>query len=325
MDSSNTPYLQSAAEVHKVSRIQRRDDVQTAEDFDSDDAEAGVLNCSHSNKRSSTLSRPPPQPDDALIAAVKSGTWAEIPGLLAKGADINYRPWLGTTALESAIDHSQTGVIRTLLRYGADLNAPIRQPPLTRAAMMSNEEVVRLLLDNGAKLDQCDRNGETALSYAIECNKLGVARLLLEYGAHVDAVNFSSPSPFICAVLTNQSAKVRTMLEDGADPNENLNSTISGESHSALYLAATIPESRTIFLMLLKYGADVNAVNQYHETALHTAAKTGSVSGVLTLLDHEADANTKSHRKGREGFQAIDYAELNNEFMIITALKAQKG
>jgi ankyrin repeat protein len=44
---------------------------------------------------------------------------------------------------------------------------------------------------------------------------------------------------------------------------------------------------------LLKAGADPNAVSQQGETALMTAARTGSVESVKALLDHGADVNAR--------------------------------
>jgi hypothetical protein len=59
--------------------------------------------------------------------------------------------------------------IRLLLAAGADINAADRlgRTPLLGAAFWGYDDVVRMLADNGARLDARDAQGRGALDYAL--------------------------------------------------------------------------------------------------------------------------------------------------------------
>jgi ankyrin repeat protein len=57
---------------------------------------------------------------------------------------------------------------------------------LSRAAGKGNEEVVKLLLEHGARPDIEDENGQTPLSRAVEQGSVHVVQLLLDKKAKTD-------------------------------------------------------------------------------------------------------------------------------------------
>ena len=98
------------------------------------------------------------------------------------------QPWeaaLGLAAAEAQVD-----TVLALLQAGADPNRPGRDglPPLHRAAKSGATGVALALLTQGADANLADRDkGNTALMLAANRGFADLVRLLLERGARVDS------------------------------------------------------------------------------------------------------------------------------------------
>ena len=104
------------------------------------------------------------------------------------GPEVNGTPALVTAALVSNVD-----AVRELLDFGADVDAAssFGATAVIGAAQNGDREVVALLAERGANLDAIDANGATALCAAVLGGHEGRPRLesialLLELGADVD-------------------------------------------------------------------------------------------------------------------------------------------
>ena len=106
--------------------------------------------------------------------------------LLDRGADINVRAPNQWTPLHHAAVGRQAGVLGLLVKRKADLESPDdrgRTPLILAAREMAGPEVVRTLLDLGARIDVADRYGDSALSLAAWRGSAEVVSLLLARGA----------------------------------------------------------------------------------------------------------------------------------------------
>lgn len=204
-----------------------------------------------------------------LYLAIKSNDFALVRLLLTKGADPNLAaPGRGCGPLEFALDASLP-ILRSLLVAGANPNCGWAEPsgggdqslstPLMAAAALKGlrmggkrlawtdqptrkdtprpAEVIRLLLEFGAKPNTRDFFGRNALYYAIDADAVDVARALIDGGLDVNAkLTLSTPgepNPYMSGQtalahalmrydLTNEKAGIRMigmLLEKGADPN----------------------------------------------------------------------------------------------------------
>jgi ankyrin repeat protein len=102
------------------------------------------------------------------------------------------------------------------------------------------------LIQNGAKVDTRDRNGNTALMTAVQIGYDEGAMLLLGQGASVNLANSRGETPLIIAVHNRDVQLSRTLLELGADPRQT--DTVAGMS--ARDYAARDPRATPILRMI---------------------------------------------------------------------------
>ena len=118
----------------------------------------------------------------ALWSASSNGETQEVLQLLKDGVDIEERggPTL-STPLFIAVCQGQEGVVRVLLKHGADPSAQdcYGWTPLHRAANRGREGVVRALLEYGADMSAESDGGETASQHAADWGHNAVVELLL--------------------------------------------------------------------------------------------------------------------------------------------------
>ncbi|OKL55279.1 hypothetical protein UA08_09447 [Talaromyces atroroseus] len=100
------------------------------------------------------------QKHDNLIEGIEKGIYRDVRKQLDNGADANSR-------------------------YYKDL--PHRKPPLSYAAMHGYIDIMKLLIERGAKVDKTDLHGRTPLSWAAQHSQFGAAKLLVEHGANFNA------------------------------------------------------------------------------------------------------------------------------------------
>lgn len=92
-------------------------------------------------------------------------------------------------ALEEACSQKNVRMVSFLIHAGAKCDSPA---PLLRAASQTSVEVMSLLLDNGANVNQAGRYGETAIMNAIDMTSPADAvAFLIQKGADVNAVGES--------------------------------------------------------------------------------------------------------------------------------------
>ncbi|KAJ1475208.1 ankyrin repeat-containing domain protein, partial [Baffinella frigidus] len=124
----------------------------------------------------------------------------------------------GAPALWSAAQAGRTQEVLKMLAEGADFEergGPTLTTPLFIAAHKGHEGVVRVLLKHGANTSAKDRQGWTPLHRAANRGREGVVTLLLEYGADVAAECNSGETPLMCAACWGHETIVKMLLEKG--------------------------------------------------------------------------------------------------------------
>lgn len=136
-----------------------------------------------------------------LDLAAKHGYTEVVNALLDHGADVNEADTLGWTALHFASHDDQAGTADLLIAAGADINATdhMGQTPLHFSAIYSSSnDALRTLLRRGAKMNEADDDGNTALHLVcreVPDDAIETVGLLLRAGASEAAVNQAGDTP----------------------------------------------------------------------------------------------------------------------------------
>jgi len=127
--------------------------------------------------------------DSAFLLAGASGH-TEIVRLALPSADFKRTNRYGGTALIPACHHGHVETVRVLLRSSIDVDHVNRLgwTALLEAVILgdggtAHTEIVRLLIERGARLNLADRDGVTPLQHAERRGQTAVARLLRTAGA----------------------------------------------------------------------------------------------------------------------------------------------
>lgn len=161
---------------------------------------------------------------------------------------------------------------------------------LVDAVKSGDRARIRALLGTRADVNVPERDGTTALHWAVHHNDAALVDQLIGAGAHVHARNRYGATPLVLASENGHAPLVRRLLAAGADPN-----TASHDGETALMTAARTGDPATVEA-LLAVGADVNAREvRKAQTALMWAATEGNHQAAHLLLRAGADVRARSN------------------------------
>nr|XP_042905187.1 ankyrin repeat and KH domain-containing protein 1 isoform X1 [Parasteatoda tepidariorum] len=257
--------------------------------------------------------------ESLLSLACSSGYYELAQLLLAMKANVEDRGLKDMTPLMEAANAGHLDIVKLLIQHGADVNAqtsqekklksskvknqeinmkaqqemhgampPIVCPegntPLMFACAAGHEDIVRVLLDAGARVEDHNENGHTPLMEAASAGHVEVAKLLVERGASINThSNEFKESALTLACYKGHLEMVRFLLAAGADREHK-----TDEMHTAL-MEASMDGHVEVARLLLDSGAQVNMPADSFESPLTLAACGGHVELAMLLLDRGAN------------------------------------
>jgi ankyrin repeat protein len=140
-----------------------------------------------------------PELDRALVDAAFVCDFVKVRALLEHGASPDARDGDGRTPLFSAVLGGSVGLAGLLIEAGCDVNARDEAgfTPLHFAAQEQLPEMVRVLIGRGANVNAQDADGNPVLWRALFSARGGdeIVRLLLDAGARLDLANAVGETP----------------------------------------------------------------------------------------------------------------------------------
>ncbi|KAI9844034.1 MAG: hypothetical protein M1837_005969 [Sclerophora amabilis] len=256
----------------------------------------------------------------ALHAAVESQSLESCRALLGKGACVDTYSKIPPyeTALQWAVTSRNVEIVRELLRMGANVNlsSANSDPPLLKATTVQSLDIVDILLESGADVDQENRGSKksTALEMAIQLGADAITYRLLRSGANVN-VGF----PLSIAAKRNNLELVRILLGKGADvhiesppPSDRRFSIQSPLFHAIM---TGNKELIRLFSQLSTSSSDV-------EGALCLAVLNDNITAVRLLIKSGADPNTMLDSR-QSPLRSVAYPEIGEIISkILKTLKA---
>ena len=229
--------------------------------------------------------------------------------LLEYGADAKVENYDGKTMLhilsESRINNEGDllNLALLLLNHGADVNTRDKnnQTPLHLAVKRDRSKLAVILLEHGADASAKDDSGRTAFHILLseswnmdEGDILNLALMLMKQGAEVNTRDKDNETPLHLAARRGWFKLARILLEHGADTKvvENY------DGKTTLHILSEIRINNegdvlNFALMLLKYGAPMNARDKGNQTPLHLAVRRNRPKLAAFLLEHGADPNAE--------------------------------
>ncbi|CAM1510491.1 Fc.00g008260.m01.CDS01 [Cosmosporella sp. VM-42] len=182
--------------------------------------------------------------------------------------------------------------------------------PLLHAVLWQYTDIVKMLLKSGADANQRGtilKRGKTSIPLLLAAEKRNIEIIshLIEAGARVDDQDDEGFSAVHRAAVGKDPAVLRTLVQDH---HASINARLLNGSrpiHSAA--SKGLPEH---VIILLDAGASVEDKNDMGRTPLHWAAESGNWPIVEMLLDRGADVNVESSEE--EPNTPLDLAHVGN-------------
>jgi ankyrin repeat protein len=227
--------------------------------------------------------------------------------ILTQGAQPNITHYCNNSLLHSIIekseDHDRTCTFAQILcEHKADINAKndTKETPLILAIKKGNEQLVKLLLEQGANPNVEDQCGDHTIHIAMEWdteqeNPLykkrkilpNIVMLLLQYKADPNkAYRFKGARPLHAAVFHNAPTVVQALLSCGAHKN-----VYDERGFTPLSLAKKYQYTNIINMFSID-----EAIKSFHLIAIETSpsnTNTDKPFAETTIIDENKDKNKK--------------------------------
>jgi ankyrin repeat protein len=164
---------------------------------------------------------------------------------------------------------------------------------LTYAIIMNKLDIVKFLLDKGAKIDITDNENRSIAYYAIILQYNDIVDILLEYNKKTIGISLFHCKDNNGKTLLNYSIEskniyaIKSILESKANPNDKNN---DGDNcfHQSIYT-----KNKEIVNLVTKYVNDINIPTSTGETALHISTNFQLEDICNILLKQKADPNVQ--------------------------------
>lgn len=246
--------------------------------------------------------------------AASSGDYNRVKWLIEEDREqVKVRDINNNTPLHSACQNARQNIVELLISNGADVNVKDsygRSPLHLAWRERGGARISRILIENGADINSEDRYGETPLSIAVAVGNKEMLSVLLEHNVRIPIRGDKGREILHRAASRGLKELVDVMMERGIDI-----STKNNDGGTLLHSAASggLVE---LAEKLTQQGADVNEPDRYGLSPLHRAASEGHQNVIEVLMTEGANLDLRNY----EGKTALHLAEDRDHSEIVNFL-----
>jgi ankyrin repeat protein len=237
----------------------------------------------------------------ALYLSSQHGNHETAERLCILGSDPNsLAPENESTALFAAASAGHHLVVRTLHKFGADLNRARKDgaSPLLIATRRGHIQVVKTLLELGCDINLTRFNNLSAIYLSVVKGEPEMVKLLLNAGATLAELTGGASLLFVAAYCGHHDA-LKVLLEHGLNPNSR-----NADGATPAYGAAFKGEIKALEV-LRSYGADLNLARNDGKTPLAVAVQSKHKEVVKWLIERDVDLNRAQQDGSTPLFSAV--------------------
>ena len=220
--------------------------------------------------------------------------------------------FLGLSELQIASRHGLAAVVEDVLRMNPNVVSNqdgYGRTALHEAARAGWEDIVTMLIDNGADLALLDDEKKTPFVYAAECGHAKVISILEEHYVRGDHHKQELEEALCDAAEAGKTEVVKELLDLGLSPDAN-------KSGITAMAAASLKGHKQIVRLLLKKGASVDGWPN-DSIPLHQAIKNGHVDIAALLLDFGANIQTRDRLNRTALFETLAIPDTRGAALLL--------
>ena len=249
---------------------------------------------------------------------VKNGNVSELRQMIENGLYVDMTGEEGFTLINVAIENSNEEIVKLLIQNGASLDpSEDIEAPIGFAICEENIKMIELLISYETNLVRpIGPNRECLLNWAIEnCCKNEVIETLIEKGVNVNEINDEEYfSPLYNACKKEEIRLVKLLIDNGA---KLLDSLVKNETGHILYYLSKDNCVDIIELLIENVIVEFHKSYEYEEI-FRIACMCDSTEIVKLLLEHRAEVNVKFH--GYDKMTPLHYASKNDSHEVVKFL-----
>lgn len=223
-----------------------------------------------------------------LMLAIEAQQYETALLLVELGAKIDYAHYGSNQLLMYATDWGHKELVEMLLkRDDYDVNEADqfgKTPLLSALALNNSEELIEVLIKNGANCNYVDENGKAALHYAIQTGNSKIVQSLLKCSSDTNVQDKDGVTPLMLTSLFNFPELTKILVKQSDNVKVDLRDQ---KGRTALYFAAENGLTEIVEI-LINAGANVNIVAKDGRTPLLEAKQWGHSETEKLLIKHGA-------------------------------------
>jgi len=269
--------------------------------------------------------------DTSLILAAKNGDLNRVKWLINNGADPFIENNIWKTARYYAESRKYGEIEQLLTEREKEIRSIQEKNRLDFDALYQSirnnnkDNLLQLINKNQVDINAQDENGNSALFLCIESDNEELFKLLVENGADITHKNNSGQSVYKSAIK-NKSGKIKQIIDEISTVNEiasykaslekGIDINYQNDFGDTFLILATEKGNENAVLWLLDKGANPLIKNSSSQTARYFAKTRGfnSIENILKLAEEEILAEIELERKNKSNvFSNFENAIMNND------------